>query len=346
MAAKITSINHSFKSELAQCNELLLHIELVSLLVEKDCLDLLRTTNKKQTNEFYINAGVLRRLRDKLLEQEQWALALEISTKVGLDKTGIFAAWGKSCLRAGCLKLAREKFQYCLERITVYDTSIDLTQSLSVSTDFELNKSSQHRSVNLSIVSENRPLNTPPLVNEIITVLETSEYITDRSVFKSFDNISMNSSTLSLNINCPSIPSDPAVCILNKLKNLKALSSSSALNTRSRKNSRVSLERFSNSPNVKRQITMDPCFYKECFYYLNKYASHSTILQFYIKHQKIDEALHHILESRLSTDYFIEIYMKCLEDSKIELLQDEMQKIDCSLHCWEVSNILLLCHLL
>lgn len=248
-----------------------------------------------------------------------------MSTKAGLDKTGVFAAWGKSCLKSGCLQLAREKFQYCLERNSTYETSLDFSVSYD-NPDNTQKASSRLRSLNS--VSENRPAKTPPLVNEIISVLESNSKIMDKTVLIPFEPINLNASTLSLNKSA-GISYDPAVCILNKLRNLKNITDSGQ--GRSRKNSRASSVDRSSVQNY-----MDPYFYNECLYYLMRYAAHNTILQFYLRHEEIDEALNYILENRLPTEVFTEVYMKCLEDGKIELFQEHMHKIDSNLNVWEV----------
>jgi zinc finger FYVE domain-containing protein 26 len=55
-----------------------------------------------------------RRLRDKLLEDDRFTLAQEVSTKCNLDMSAVWAAWGMACLRAGKYEDAREKFSRCL----------------------------------------------------------------------------------------------------------------------------------------------------------------------------------------------------------------------------------------
>ncbi|GAB1601368.1 finger FYVE domain-containing 26-like [Argonauta hians] len=55
------------------------------------------------------------RLRDKLIEVERLPLAMEVSTKCGLDATGVWAAWGRASLRFRNYPLAREKFSRCLK---------------------------------------------------------------------------------------------------------------------------------------------------------------------------------------------------------------------------------------
>lgn len=48
------------------------------------------------------NTASLRKLRDSLVVAEKWSLAIEISLKCGFPKTGVMAAWGLACLKAGC----------------------------------------------------------------------------------------------------------------------------------------------------------------------------------------------------------------------------------------------------
>lgn len=55
-----------------------------------------------------------RRLRDRLLEDDRFILAQEVSTKCILDVGAVWAAWGMACLRAGKYEDAREKFSHCL----------------------------------------------------------------------------------------------------------------------------------------------------------------------------------------------------------------------------------------
>lgn len=67
-------------------DRILSQADLLNLLIERGCLGLLPVTS--QTESTFIDTSVLRRLRDRLLEDEQWHLALEVSTKAGLDNTG------------------------------------------------------------------------------------------------------------------------------------------------------------------------------------------------------------------------------------------------------------------
>ena len=56
-----------------------------------------------------------RGLRDKLIEEERLPLAMDISTKCGIDSSAVWAAWGTAKLRAGDYSGARDKFAKCLK---------------------------------------------------------------------------------------------------------------------------------------------------------------------------------------------------------------------------------------
>ncbi|EDV28816.1 uncharacterized protein TRIADDRAFT_52065 [Trichoplax adhaerens] len=60
-------------------------------------------------------SGSIRRLRDQLLEDERYSLALEVSTKYGLDTQGVCFVWAKFCLKSGDFESAREKFSRCFK---------------------------------------------------------------------------------------------------------------------------------------------------------------------------------------------------------------------------------------
>ena len=76
-----------------ECNVILEHAEVFRSIVQHRCESLLPMDAPSQTS--------FRKLRDSLVVAEKWSLALEISLKCGFPTTGVMAAWGISCLRAG-----------------------------------------------------------------------------------------------------------------------------------------------------------------------------------------------------------------------------------------------------
>lgn len=63
----------------------------------------------------FFDCFIGRRMRDKLIQVERLHLAVEVSTKCGLDPAGVWAAWGMNCLINGDFPQAREKFNRCLK---------------------------------------------------------------------------------------------------------------------------------------------------------------------------------------------------------------------------------------
>lgn len=56
-----------------------------------------------------------RKLHDALVVAEKWQLALEVSHKCGFATTGVMAAWGIACLKAGCFETGNlENLCLCL----------------------------------------------------------------------------------------------------------------------------------------------------------------------------------------------------------------------------------------
>lgn len=87
-AAKMAAVECTEHFGISSAERILSQADLLNLLVERGCLNLLPMTNTNFSQTSYIDASILRRLCDKLLEREQWNLALEVSTKAGLDRTG------------------------------------------------------------------------------------------------------------------------------------------------------------------------------------------------------------------------------------------------------------------
>lgn len=70
--------------------------EIIKAIVRNGCESLLPMDS--------INMDSLRTLRDNLVVNEKWLLAIDISLKCGLQKTGVMAAWGMALIKAGCFE--------------------------------------------------------------------------------------------------------------------------------------------------------------------------------------------------------------------------------------------------
>lgn len=84
----MASVECSENYGISSADRILSQADLLNLFVERGCLNLLPVASSNVPQSSYIDASILRRLCDKLLEKEQWNLALEVSTKAGLDRIG------------------------------------------------------------------------------------------------------------------------------------------------------------------------------------------------------------------------------------------------------------------
>lgn len=84
LAAKMHSSECMFHAGVDQSDIIISNIDYLMLLANRGLLKFLA-----QLNCSVLDKAVLRKVRDKLLEDEQWSHALEISTKVGLDVLGL-----------------------------------------------------------------------------------------------------------------------------------------------------------------------------------------------------------------------------------------------------------------
>ncbi|XP_049845454.1 zinc finger FYVE domain-containing protein 26 isoform X2 [Schistocerca gregaria] len=127
VAAKVTLAGRQTPELVGCCDQVLSCVDLLGMLAAagQPCLPI----------STFWGHHKLRALRNHLLAEELWPLALEVSTKCGLDCTGVWAAWGKASLRAGFWNDAREHFAHCLK-------------------------------------AGSRPPRDPPLLMEIISILE------------------------------------------------------------------------------------------------------------------------------------------------------------------------------
>ncbi|XP_021918501.1 uncharacterized protein LOC110829239 isoform X4 [Zootermopsis nevadensis] len=285
VAAKVKHARSGLNTGVAHCDQLLSQVDLLNMLVKSGCSALIPAEP--------LNGHALRRLRDRLVEEELWMLAMEVSTKSGLERTGVWAAWGKACLRAGCWDEARDKFSHCLEKVALGPDSA-------------------------------RPLRSPPLLMEIVQILEEGAYTVDRKVIQEADKIRASSTVPA------ALLSSPALTVLHTLSSLKEIA-------------------HGNYPQATPPLNplvigpkLDPLFYEECCYYLSSYGSHAGIISFYLSHDDLLAALKHVLSQKVDPEIFLEmIYIPCLRQGLVSDLYHELSTVDPTLGVWKVY----LCHI-
>lgn len=101
--------NLSTSSIISLCDSYLSLVDVVEQLLMANC------SNIPSLNELR-NTESARRVRNRLLEEERHELAMNLSTKCGLDTQTVWASWGMIELRRGQYKEARTKFDKCLKQ--------------------------------------------------------------------------------------------------------------------------------------------------------------------------------------------------------------------------------------
>lgn len=221
LSAKVKCEETGHGNGVEWCDAYLRRLDIVRLMVTNNCQHLIPDEMLLRSEE-EVNGGLdpqrywqpERKLRDRLIESERMVLALEVSTKCGLEKSGIFAAWGLAMLRAGDWAAAREKFSYCLQRPK--DRGKSAVES--------------------------------PLLREVVASLEKSLY--------------------------PGISKAAAVfCAIASLKAIRDPGSE-----------------------IKPPATeLKNLVFNECRYYLERYGTHSSMLEFLLRHRRIPMALDYFL---------------------------------------------------
>lgn len=181
--------------------------------------------------------------------------------------------------------------------------------------------------IRISSTSDIKPVRTPPLLKEIIQILESNCTPIDKRLLKEVKNNKLQNNLNNKN----RTQNDLAVCILNKLKNLNGIASGNY----------YAIVDDNSATMHKNKPYIEPIFYNECIFYLQKYGTHLSLLEFYVKHNEFHDALLYIVEHQLNSDIFIEIYMICLKSGIVNKLQENMSTIDSTLNLWKdyLNNI-------
>ncbi|XP_060618493.2 zinc finger FYVE domain-containing protein 26 isoform X1 [Anolis sagrei] len=107
-SAKMMFVKAGRSQDLALCDSYISKVDVLNILVAA-------AYRRVPSLDQILQPAAVTRLRNQLLEAEYYQLAVEVSTKTGLDPAGAWHAWGMACLKAGNLNAAREKFSRCLK---------------------------------------------------------------------------------------------------------------------------------------------------------------------------------------------------------------------------------------
>ncbi|XP_063804247.1 zinc finger FYVE domain-containing protein 26 [Pseudophryne corroboree] len=255
-SAKMIFVKAARSHDLALCDSYSSKVDLLKILVAASYQDV------PSLDEMVRPAAVVR-LRNQLLEAEYYNLAIEVSTKTGLDPSGVWHAWGMACLKSDNLVGAREKFSRCIK------APLDLNQK--------------------NIGSK--------LLEDVVQHLESAAkpilLVKDDEYFATLKELEV---TLK------------ARCIWYEM---------------------MPEGKFQNNT----------C-YQECLYYLHTYGTNLGIIQFYMRHDLMRDALLHLLNKECPGEIFIEgIFVPSYESGKLQTLEAMLESIDPSLESWSIYLI-------
>ncbi|XP_040267483.1 zinc finger FYVE domain-containing protein 26 isoform X2 [Bufo bufo] len=255
-SAKMIFVKAARSNDLALCDSYSSKVDLLKILVAASYQDI------PSLDEIVRPAAVVR-LRNRLLEAEYYNLAIEVSTKTGLDPSGVWHAWGMACLKSDNLPGAREKFSRCMK------APLDLNQK--------------------NIGSK--------LLEDVVQHLESAAkpilLVKDDEYFATLKELEVT-----LKARCLWYEMMPEGKIQNN------------------------------------------AYYQECLYYLHTYGTHLGIIQFYMRHDLMRDALLHLLNKECSGDIFIEgIFVPSYESGKLQTLETMLESIDSTLESWSTYLI-------
>lgn len=244
------------------------------------------------------------------------------------------ASWGLVCLKAGCFKTAREKFQLCLKPIENH-------QNFNFSILFHPEAQITQKQIS-EIEPVKRPTQSPGLLTEILNVLES------QTTFNFMHSPKNRVSALTKLVKDKEVaePLETAYNIVSRLENLRNISQGLFYDTsqerkmyREARNldtvSKVFL--YENQSFVSRH-------HEEMLFYLYQYASHIDIIDFFIRNFQIVAALRYALLQKMDPEVFIQnIYYPCLRKKNVVIIFEYMAKVDDTLMVWK-EYILQLCH--
>ncbi|KAM3918038.1 zinc finger FYVE domain-containing protein 26 [Leptodactylus fuscus] len=249
--AKMIFVKAGASNDLALCDGYSSKVDLLKILVAASYQDI-------PCLDEIVRPTAVVRLRNQLLEAEYYDLAIEVSTKLGLEPCGVWQAWGMACLMSDHLPAAREKFSRCIK------APLDRNQKNAGSKVLE--------DIVMHLESVAKP----------ILLVKDDEYFAT-------------------------------------LKELEVTLKASCL-------------WYETMPEGKIQ---NNTYYQECLYYLHTYGTHLGIIQFYMRHDLMRDALLHLLNKECPGDIFIEgIFVPSYETGKLQTLETMLESIDSSLESW------------
>lgn len=249
--------------------------------------------------------------------------------------------------------VAREKFNLCLTKTAEEDDLFKVYTMISFESSFDITKIDK-------IPKIKRPTKTPPLLDEIIHILEITCHpaqpeVMARAVLIKDSNTSLSSQKSKQrkeNIPCH----EAALNILHTLSNLRNITKgsysgstmdlSSAAGDGTKSSSTSIGSRPSKKTTDSKRLSPMSRFYDECLHYLTAYGNHNDIVAFLVKHNQLLTALKYCIYQLVDSDIFVHtVFMPYIKQGRADTVINHMIDMDETLLIWKVYIIPLCRHL-
>ncbi|KAH8307861.1 hypothetical protein KR059_001168 [Drosophila kikkawai] len=281
------------------------HSEIVMAVVQQGCESLIPAGPLNNHN--------LRKLADALVEAEHWTLALEVHLKFGFATTGVMAAHGLACLRAGCYEAAREKFAHCMTRLSNEQMNSSIYKSIFGGTT--------SATESCPTLPKKRPQRGPALLQEILLLIASMPQAQPQpeTLHRASLIRSSNSSLASLfsRRREPYVQQrplqEPALNVMNALAGIRNIAKGN----------------YGGQIPPSEEGRRQERGFEESLHYVLTYGSHGDILTFLMRREELRAALRYWQLQQLDADLFIQhIFQPQLQGGSLPLLVDELQQLD------------------
>ncbi|XP_017083839.2 zinc finger FYVE domain-containing protein 26 homolog isoform X2 [Drosophila eugracilis] len=278
------------------------HSEIIMAVVQQGCESLIPTGQLNNHN--------LRKLADALVETEHWTLALEVHLKCGFATTGVMAAHGLACLRAGCYDAAREKFAHCMTRLSSEQLNSSISKCIFGAASAET-----------VLLPRKRPQRGPALLQEILQLIAAIPQTQPQPETLHRASLMRNSNTSLASLFTrrrePYVQQrplqEPALNVINALAGLK----------------NIAKGHYGGKIPASEEGRRQERGFEESLHYVLTYGSHSDILTFLIRREELRAALRYWQHQQLDADLFIQhIFQPQLANGGLNVLMDELQQLD------------------
>lgn len=281
----------STSSLVSLCDTLLSRIELLQQLLFS-APDLFQSQSLSLS--VFADPTKIRLLRDKLLEQDRLDTALLVAAKCSIESEPVWAAKALQMLQSGRYQEAKQLFKYCL--VSVRDDDDPPPPMVTMS----------RAAVGISVAPNRSPSDNAPLLQKILRVLESGAPLDYADLRRQYQEI------------LAKVSSQPA--FVKKLVNYSesGMDSMKLFQSSGKKNAPAATG--------KRKHTLDSLRYMQCVYYLQRYGTSEDLIQFWLRHGLIEDAMRHVVSNHLDARYFNIIVMHAISHNLLARIKEWVMK--------------------